>query len=222
MSQDSGSYLEGRPTMAAENPYRYALILVAVLQLTVFGFYLAKAGLSVRLLRQRDEGVVLTVLIMTFYSAYVIAIAVYLFAPERTSWSAVPLPAWVCWSGMVPLLFGVTALSWALHRLGRNLTISIATKRDHELITSGPYSWVRHPLYSAGMIASVGVALLMANWFVAVAAAVFWSLIMYRTPMEEERLIATFGFAYQQYAQRVGRFVPKLWSSVEPIKRPSS
>ena len=98
---------------------------------------------------------------------------------------------------------------WGLHHLGTNLTISISTTDEHSLITAGPYRWVRHPLYTGGMIESVGLCLMMANWFVAISAGCFWALIVYRTPMEETKLIEEFGDEYRQYTEDVGRFVPK-------------
>ena len=92
-----------------------------------------------------------------------------------------------------------------------NLTISISTRENHALVTTGPYRWVRHPLYTGGMVEAVGLCLLMANWLVALSAGLFWALIAYRTPMEEKELIETFGDEYRQYLQRVGRFMPKIW-----------
>jgi protein-S-isoprenylcysteine O-methyltransferase Ste14 len=61
------------------------------------------------------------------------------------------------------------------------------------------------------MVESVGVCLLMANWFVSISAGLFWALIAYRTPMEEKKLIEEFGDAYRRYMQRVGRFMPRIW-----------
>lgn len=196
--------------MTHDTPFRIVLIVVFVLQTTVSLRYVRRAGAGDTILRRRAEGVLLTVGIALTYLAYGAAFVAYLLNPDWLIWSAMAVPPWIRWSGAVPLLFGAAWMIWALHRLGENLTVSIDTKEDHALITTGPYRWVRHPLYTGGMIESIGLCLMMANWFVAIAAGLFWSLMAVRTPMEERQLIETFGDAYLHYMERVGRFVPKI------------
>jgi protein-S-isoprenylcysteine O-methyltransferase Ste14 len=183
---------------------------VAVIQIVISLAYGKKARAGSTIFRRRKEGLSLTVAITSFYFAYVIGFVTYLLNPTWMAWSAVGMPSMVRWIGTAPLLFGAAFMVWGLHHIGRNITISISTKEDHTLVTTGPYRWVRHPLYSGGMVEAVGLCLLMANWFVALNAGLFWVLIAYRTPMEEKELIETFGDEYRQYVQRVGRFFPVL------------
>jgi protein-S-isoprenylcysteine O-methyltransferase Ste14 len=160
------------------------------------------------MLRRREEGIFLTVALVLFYLAYGIGFVAYLLNPNWMAWSAVAIPPMVRWIGSLPLLLGAAFMIWGLHHIGRNITFSIRTRENHALVTTGPYRWVRHPLYTGGMVEAVGLCLLMANWSVALSAGLFWSLIAYRTPMEEKKLIETFGYEYRQYMQRVGRFLP--------------
>jgi protein-S-isoprenylcysteine O-methyltransferase Ste14 len=196
--------------MTHDAPFRIALILVFVVQTAISLRYVRRAGADETIVRRRAEGVLLTVGIAVTYLAYGVAFIAYLLNPSWMAWSAVAVPIWIRWGGSVPLLLGAYWMIWALHRLGDNLTVSIDTKADHALITTGPYRWVRHPLYTGGMVESVGVCLMMANWFVAIAAGLFWSLMALRTPMEEGKLIETFGDEYRRYMDRVGRFIPKV------------
>ena len=83
-------------------------------------------------------------------------------------------------------------------------------KKHHTLVKTGPYRYVRHPLYSAALVEAVGVSLLMANWFVAVMVAVFWIVLIYRTRLEENNLINRFGDEYKDYMAKSGRFLPSF------------
>lgn len=197
--------------MAAENSFRFLLIGVSIIQTVISVRYLRMAKAGSTIFQSREEGILLSVGIVVPYLAFVVAVLAYYINPAWMAWSAVKVPAWLRWAGAVPLLVGACLLVWGLHHLGTNLTISISTRHEHALITSGPYRWVRHPLYTGGMVESLGLCLLTANWFVAISAGLFWALIAYRTPMEEKQLIEGFGDEYRHYMQRVGRFVPKTW-----------
>ena len=173
--------------MTGENPFRITLLVVSIVQIAISFAYLRNTGAGSTIIGRREEGPVLTVAIGVFYLAYGVAVVVYFLNPDWMAWAAVALPPWLRWTGIVPLLLGAFWSVRSLHFIGNNVTISISTKQDHALVTSGPYAWVRHPLYAAGMVESVGVCLLMANWFVAVSAGLFWLLIAYRTPMGGEQ-----------------------------------
>ena len=196
--------------MNGELPFRIVLILVSVIQTAISLRYLKKARAGSTIFRRREEGIPLSVAIGVFYFAYGAAVVTYFLNPDWMAWSTVVIPLWVRWAGIVPLLFGGYWIIRGLHFIGGNITISIETRENHALITTGPYRWVRHPLYTAGIVESVGVCLMMANWFVFISAGLFWTLIAVRTPMEEEKLIEKFGDEYHQYMQKAGRFTPKI------------
>jgi protein-S-isoprenylcysteine O-methyltransferase Ste14 len=200
---------QGEP-MTHEAPFRIVLTVVLVVQTAISLRYVRRAGADATIVRRRAEGVPLTVAIAVSYLAYGVTFVAYLVNPGWMAWSVVAVAPWLRWAGVVPLSLGGCWMIWALHHIGENLTVSIDTKEEHALITSGPYRWVRHPLYTGGMVESVGVCLVMANWFVAISAGLFWSLLAMRTPMEERNLVETFGDEYRQYMERVGRFVPKV------------
>ena len=60
-----------------------------------------------------------------------------------------------------PLLF------WTFHSLGKNLTDTVVTRREHTLVTHGPYRWVRHPFYDVVLLWGLSMSLLTANWLMA-------------------------------------------------------
>jgi protein-S-isoprenylcysteine O-methyltransferase Ste14 len=167
----------------------------------------AKAGATI--FRHRDEGIPLSILLGSFYLGYCAGVVTYLIEPAWMAWSAVVLPALVRWGGAVIVLFLAILVTWCLNRLGRNFAVSVVPKQQHTLVTTGPYAWVRHPLYSTFLVEALGISLLMSNWFVATMAGFLWALLVYRTRQEEEKLIERYGDAYRQYMNRVGRFFPR-------------
>jgi protein-S-isoprenylcysteine O-methyltransferase Ste14 len=70
---------------------------------------------------------------------------------------------------------------------------------------------VRHPFYLAFALAALANGLTTANWFILAVGIAAWILIVIRTPTEEARLIARFGAEYRDYANRTGRFFPRLF-----------
>jgi protein-S-isoprenylcysteine O-methyltransferase Ste14 len=84
------------------------------------------------------------------------------------------------------------------------------TRREHTLVTHGPYRYVRHPFYDAVALAVVANGLAAANWFLLLGGLLAIALIVLRTSREEERLLARFGDSYRVYRARTGRFLPKI------------
>jgi protein-S-isoprenylcysteine O-methyltransferase Ste14 len=105
----------------------------------------------------------------------------------------------------VPLIY------WVYISLGLNVSPTQSTREGATLVTHGPYHWVRHPLYTVGTMAYLGIGLVTALWPVLVGLLAPMIFLALRTPKEEARLIETFGEAYRQYMARTGRYMPRLW-----------
>ena len=106
---------------------------------------------------------------------------------------------------VVPLL-----LTWTFHSLGRNLTDTVVTRREHTLVTHGPYRWVRHPFYVVVALWGLSFSLLTANWLLALLGVAALTMLVIRTRIEEAKLAERFGDEYRAYARRTGRFFPLL------------
>jgi protein-S-isoprenylcysteine O-methyltransferase Ste14 len=122
----------------------------------------------------------------------------------------VPLPAWLRWTGVAVGLIGGGLLVWTLRSLGTNLTDTVVTRREHSLVTNGPYRWVRHPFYDSMALCVLANALTAANWFLFLTGGLAFVLIVVRTRKEESKLLARFGDSYQAYVDRTGRFLPRV------------
>ena len=106
----------------------------------------------------------------------------------------------------LPLLY------WVLISIGKNITPTVATRKDHQLVTGGAYRWVRHPLYSVGTLFFLALNLLVANWFISLASLVGLTMLLVRLPKEEASLIERFGDEYRAYTKRTGRLLPRITS----------
>ena len=121
-------------------------------------------------------------------------------------------PVVAAWCGL-GLLWAARALrQWSFWTLGRYFTFTVQTSSDQAVITSGPYRFVRHPAYSALLLAAAAGGLYLGNWLslVALVAAVTAGLV-YRITVEERALSNDVGAAYGEYAATHKRLVPLVW-----------
>jgi protein-S-isoprenylcysteine O-methyltransferase Ste14 len=158
-----------------------------------------------------QEGLFILVAVRLVGLVGMIGFITYFFHPAAMQWAAIPLPAWLRWTGVGVGLFAAVMLFWTLRNLGRNLTDTVVTRKQHTLVTTGPYRWVRHPFYVTGVLAVLGNSLVAANAFFLGAGLLMFLLWAIRSRKEEENLIARFGDDYRNYARRTGRFLPRLY-----------
>lgn len=106
---------------------------------------------------------------------------------------------------------GMIVLVWSARMLGVLMGVDGVTT-DHLLVTSGPYRYVRHPIYGSFTLIAAGLALVFRSHLLAAVAAV-WLIASMRWAATEEALLASsegFGDFYRAYRRRTGRFLPKL------------
>ncbi|HEX3685123.1 MAG TPA: isoprenylcysteine carboxylmethyltransferase family protein [Bryobacteraceae bacterium] len=120
------------------------------------------------------------------------------------------LPA-VAVTGAAFTFAGLLMALWARFFLGRNWSGEITVKQDHQLVRTGPYAIVRHPIYSGFLLALLGTALVFGQvrCFVGLGlAAVGWRL---KSLVEEQYMTEQFGAEYMSYRQQVKALVPFIW-----------
>ncbi len=139
-----------------------------------------------------------------------LSIPAYAINPAWVVWGRLALPVWLRWLGVASGLLLLPALLATLRALGENITPTAATRPDHSLVTTGPYRWVRHPLYVVGVGLWLALALVMANVIPALFGLLGVIFVAVRVPSEEANLIAHFGEDYRAYMRRTGRFWPRL------------
>jgi protein-S-isoprenylcysteine O-methyltransferase Ste14 len=115
---------------------------------------------------------------------------------------------WIALTG-VALTFAGTALSiWARIILGENWSARVTRKVGHELIRSGPYAVVRHPIYSGLLLASIGTAIVVGEWRGVLAIPLIFLSEIVKAKREERFMLAEFGDVYAQYKKQTGFIVP--------------
>jgi len=120
------------------------------------------------------------------------------------------LPNWLRWAGFVLGIFSVVFWTWTQATLDTQWSAQLQLKKNHHLVTTGPYAYIRHPLY-LGMIGwSISVSLLTANWIFVAVCVLSVAGLVWRVPKEEQMMIEAFGDEYKAYMQRTGRFFPKF------------
>lgn len=134
----------------------------------------------------------------------------YLIRPESLSWFRMPLPTWLRVLGLAIGFADCFLIVAVFRHLGRNLTDTVVTRRQHTLVTTGPYRWVRHPFYVAYLASVIAVTLVTANAYFAIAGGLTFVLLYVRTTQEEAELLRRFGDEYRRYMQTTGRFFPRV------------
>jgi len=128
------------------------------------------------------------------------------FAPLNKRFA--PLSLWLVQVGAVLTFAGIAFAIWARLWIAGNWSSDVTLKRDHELITTGPYRWVRHPIYTGILLALLGTALAVGEWrallAVVLAGAAFWR----KLGIEEVVMRRQFGAAYGRYADHVSALIP--------------
>lgn len=105
---------------------------------------------------------------------------------------------------------------WFFYRshtdLGTNWSITLEVREQHRLITRGVYRRIRHPMYSALVLYSIGQALVIPNWVAGPAnLSAFVVLLALRMRAEERMMADEFGAEYAEYSARTKRLVPGVW-----------
>ena len=112
--------------------------------------------------------------------------------------------------GLVLFALGLGFAIWARVHIGRNWGVPMSQKYDPELVTSGPYRLVRHPIYSGILVAAVGNAVAL-DWTWCIAVALAGVYFVYSATVEERILTEQFPAAYPAYRRSTKMLVPFIF-----------
>ena len=196
--------------MQDEQTFRIILIVGFSILLPIGAYHRIKSQATGESLDRRQEGLFILLTLRPAGAAHWLGLITYMVSPSRMAWSSVTLPDELRWIGAGVGIVAGGLLIWTLRSLGKNLTDTVVTRKQHFLVTTGPYRWVRHPFYDSAALWVFANSLLAANWFLFVTGALVLALLIVRTRTEEEKLLARFGDVYRAYMERTGRFLPKI------------
>jgi len=159
----------------------------------------------------RRERVREGILLATSFTGLFILPLIYVTTgkPQVADYPFHPLLAWLGTATFAMALIGF----YRTHRdLGRFWSVTLEIRQTHELVTTGVYRHVRHPMYAAFFLWAVAQALLLPNWIAGPAGLVgFGTLFGLRVRREERMMEAAFGDAYRAYAARTWRVIPGVF-----------
>ena len=121
------------------------------------------------------------------------------------SWALIVLEV----AGLVMYLIGFFLMAWALITLGHNYQLGgSAPRSEDKLVIDGPYKLIRHPMYTAALSISLGLACLIQSWAFFCVFCIYLVLILLLIPMEEEKLKKAYGERYLTYQHTAGKIIP--------------
>lgn len=188
--------------------YRIIFFSVFVLTIAISGYYRKKACQCETISRSREGGWVLAGRLSLALPVLVL-ILLYTFASDWISWSMISIPLWLRWVGVILAIFCPFMAVWVFKSIGKNISETVLTKQEHELVTIGPYHWIRHPLYTMGILLILSLGLIAANGILLLFGLV--ALIVFRfvvIPSEEKNLLEKFGKGYEEYRAQTGALTP--------------
>jgi protein-S-isoprenylcysteine O-methyltransferase Ste14 len=194
-----------------ENIFRILAGLAFITAMTISGYFRSKADKETgeKISRSVDGTALMTIIRIGGLILWLSPIA-YLINPNWMVWSKMGLPEWVRWLGVAIEFLCVLGFYWLFSNIGSGITPTSATRKEHTLSTSGPYRWIRHPLYTFGAAFFIAFGMIADNWFIASLGILTFIIMAIRTPKEEANLIEKFGDEYHEYMKYTGRFLPKL------------
>jgi protein-S-isoprenylcysteine O-methyltransferase Ste14 len=115
-------------------------------------------------------------------------------------------------SGIILIVTGIIFRIWSIYTLGKNFTAAVMFKEKHQLITTGPYRFLRHPSYTGAFFAIIGCAFLLETYLGAlIAAACMFTAYYFRITAEEKALVDFFGNDYKELQKRTYKMIPFIW-----------
>jgi protein-S-isoprenylcysteine O-methyltransferase Ste14 len=189
--------------------WRWLTLTIFVLALIISGTHRARARRSGGTIPRRSEGALFFTLRALVALALFGAVLLHSLKPSWMRWAMLELPVELRLMGLILGIVALPVIQWVLQSLGSNVSETILTKEHHQLVTGGPYRWVRHPLYTTSLALFLALGLMLGSWLVLslcilVLALLRWLVI----PREEHALIARFGEDYQEYIRHTGRLLP--------------
>ncbi len=112
--------------------------------------------------------------------------------------------------GVALIWLGIGLAIWARYHLAEYWSARVTIKEDHQLIRTGPYAHLRHPIYSAIILATIGSALVIDEWRCVLGICVVLAAFCLKASREETMLSQQFGSAFDEHKQSTGLLIPRL------------
>jgi len=190
-----------------------------VFRLTILGVLLLAFGISASFrkrardeggtIKRQEEGWGILIIRMGVSLPLLAVILLNVFWPFSLSWAKFDVPNWLQTAGAGLAILCLPLLWWVFRSIGKNVSETVLIKDEHELVTSGPYRWVRHPLYGSALLLLLSISLVFGDWIIlgyTLAGTLAFRLLV--IPAEERQLLEAFGEDYECYQSRTRALLP--------------
>lgn len=202
--------------MISESVYRTAFLVLLVALLVMRFYFMVKVRRSGGRIMpdegavQREGGRGVLIFRMLMFLTLIVFLGMYLAGVIWLEEFSFPLPGWLRWAGFALGAISVIFWTWTQVHLDTQWSAQLQLKSGHQLVATGPYAYIRHPLYTAMIGWSLAVSILTANWIFLLLSVLAVAGILWRVPKEEQMMVAAFGDQYAAYRLRTGKFFPKI------------
>lgn len=201
----------------SERIWRLTFLVIYLTFMAIRSYYsketsngeLCKAEADRQLAVER-EGKTLFTIRMIVSDLMLFGIFVYVVGFDWVSYFKIDLPQSLRLGGGALGVGALPFIAWVHSILDKQFSPDLELKDNHQLITSGPYEIVRHPMYTGLFAFMLGVSLMSANLMVLVPHLMAIIIHCFRIEREEAMLIDKFGQEYKDYMEETGRIIPKL------------
>ena len=177
----------------------------------IFCAYWGITWLRVEHTKAREKSIDRVITLLVVILAYNLLFAQWLrIGPLRLRF--VPEDPLIGWVGIALTFAGVAFAIWARHCIGVYWSARVTLKERHQLIRSGPYAYVRHPIYTGMLTGAIGTALVVGEWRGILAVVLLLAAHSRKAIREESMLTREFGEQYQLYRRTTGFLFPRLWA----------
>jgi protein-S-isoprenylcysteine O-methyltransferase Ste14 len=195
--------------MPQDDLFRLLLAGAFLAMMPLGAYFRFQSGRSGEKLDRRQEGWFMLVALRLLGLLLWLGFIAYLIWPTWFESLRLPVPLGGRIAGLFVGACAIALFVSVLRHLGKNLTDTVVTRREHTLVATGPYRWVRHPFYVAYLLSIGATTLVAANGFFIVVGLPVFVLLYLRTAQEEAELVKRFGHEYRDYMYRTGRFFPR-------------
>jgi protein-S-isoprenylcysteine O-methyltransferase Ste14 len=184
----------------------YPLLVAGILGFVAFSLYWEIAARNAAAAKTSESKGSRAVHVFLVNAAFLLEIA-----PIRGLGRFVPASSLIMAAGLAVEAIGLFVTIWARRHLGRNWSGEITIKVDHQLIRSGPYRLLRHPIYTGLLTMYAGVAIVTGEWLAIIGFAIVAFAYWRKIGLEEANLKVAFGAEYDVYCRETWALVPGLF-----------
>lgn len=130
---------------------------------------------------------------------------------DRRSWMVIRNADWLRFLGVLIYLLALAWVYWAFSTLGKQHSAEVTIQNHHDLITEGPYRWIRHPMYLGLIVFPAGAGLVFGSWIGLALPLLLVGLFVWRIADEERLMHQEFGDRWSAYCRRTWRLIPFVY-----------